>query len=200
MGNVALIDYGAGNTRSVLYALQRLGVDALLTADPGKIRKAGRVIFPGVGQAASAMERLRENGLDRLIPELKQPVLGVCLGLQLMCRHTAEGDIPGLGIFDTEVLHFHDYPEKTASLKIPHMGWNRVTSRKSDLLEGIPEGAYFYFVHSYFAGICDDTKGITEYGVPFSAVMEKDNFLATQFHPEKSGVVGEQVLKNFLRL
>ena len=200
MGDVALIDYGAGNTRSVLYALQRLSVKALLTADPDRIRKAGKVIFPGVGQAASAMGRLQESGLDQLIPELRQPVLGVCLGLQLMCRFTAEGNIQGLGIFDTEVVHFNEHNGEMTGLKIPHMGWNRVSSRQSRLLHGVPEGAYFYFVHSYFAGVCDDTKGITEYGIPFAAVMEKDNFLATQFHPEKSGAVGEQVLKNFLRL
>ncbi len=200
MGSIVLIEYGAGNTRSVTYALQRLGLEASLTSDPERIRRAGRVIFPGVGQAASAMEKLRQNGLDKLIPELRQPVLGVCLGLQLMCRHSTEGDTPGMGIFDAGVIHFHDRPEDTNGLKIPHMGWNRVLPKDSLLLQGVPEGSYFYFVHSYFAEIGEDTKGVTEYGVPFSAVMEKNNFFATQFHPEKSGDAGEQVLKNFLRI
>ena len=200
MGTIALIDYGAGNTRSVTYALQRLGIEASLTSDPDRIRRAGRVIFPGVGQAASAMKRLQKNELDKLIPELRQPVLGVCLGLQLMCRRTTEGDTPGMGVFDAGVIHFHEQRVEKDGLKIPHMGWNRVHTRRSRLMKGIPEGTYFYFVHSYFAEMCDDTEGITDYGISFSAVMEKDNFFATQFHPEKSGDAGEQVLKNFLRI
>jgi len=200
MGTITLIDYGAGNTQSVTYALQRLGIEVSLTSDPDRIRRAGRVIFPGVGQAASAVKRLQKNGLDKLIPELRQPVLGVCLGLQLMCRHTTEGDTPGMGIFDADVIHFHEQREKTDGLKIPHMGWNRVLPKDSLLLQRLPQGSYFYFVHSYFAEICNDTKGVAEYGIPFSAVMEKDNFFATQFHPEKSGDAGEQVLKNFLRI
>ncbi len=200
MGNVALIDYGAGNTRSVMYALQRLGVKATVTAEPEEIQRAEKVIFPGVGQAASAMKKLQKEGLERLIPALTQPVLGICLGLQLMCRHTREGDITGMGIFDAEVVHFRDEADKTAGLKIPHMGWNRVFPHNSILLTHIPGGSYFYFVHSYFAQVSAGTKGTAEYGLPFSAVMEKDNFFATQFHPEKSGEAGEQVLKNFLAL
>ncbi len=200
MGKIAVVDYGAGNSQSVLYALQRLGVEALFTSDPEKIRQAERVIFPGVGQAASALARLQENNLDKLLPELTQPVLGICLGLQLMCRHTTEGDTQGMGIFGAEVFHFHHREEKTAGLKIPHMGWNNVYSGTSRLLENIPDASYFYFVHSYYAEESVDTAGVTAYGISFTAVMEKENFLATQFHPEKSGKAGEQVLKNFLRL
>ncbi len=198
MGKIVIIDYGAGNTRSVLYALQRLGVTASVSDVPEEIRAAERVIFPGVGQAASAMERLRAKGLDTLIPALTQPVLGVCLGLQLMCRHTDEGDIAGMGIFDAGVHHFRS--ATTTALRIPHMGWNSVESRGSLLLEGIPGGSYFYFVHSYYAETAPQTTAVTEYGIPFSAVMERDNFFATQFHPEKSGPAGEKVLKNFLNI
>jgi glutamine amidotransferase len=198
MGKIVIIDYGAGNTRSVLYALQRLGVTATVSDVPEEIRAAERVIFPGVGQAASAMKRLRAKGLDTLIPALTQPVLGVCLGLQLMCRHTDEGDIEGMGIFDAGVHHFCS--AATAALRIPHMGWNSVENRGSRLLEGVPDGSYFYFVHSYFAEVVPQTTAVTEYGILFSAVMEQDNFFATQFHPEKSGPAGEKVLRNFLTL
>lgn len=197
---VAVIDYGAGNSRSVLFALKRLGVDALFTADAASIRNADKVFFPGVGNAGSAMKKLRETGLDKLLPELQQPVLGVCLGLQLMCRHSAEENTPGLGIFDTEVKSFHDEKEKMKDLKIPHMGWNTVAKQGGKLLQGIPDGSFFYFVHSYFAETSPHTTGTTHYGIPFSAVMEQGNFYATQFHPEKSGDAGEAVLKNFLAL
>ena len=198
MGKIVIIDYGAGNTRSVLYALQRLGVTATVSDVPEEIRAAERVIFPGVGQAASAMERLRAKGLDTLIPALTQPVLGVCLGLQLMCRHTDEGDIEGMGIFDAGVHHFRS--AATDALRIPHIGWNSVENSGSRLLDEVPGGSYFYFVHSYYAETAPQTTAVTEYGIPFSAVMEQDNFFATQFHPEKSGKVGEKVLKNFLRV
>ena len=198
MGRVVVIDYGAGNTRSVAYALQRLGVEAVVTDEKDRIRAAERVIFPGVGQAASAMERLQAKGLDSLIPTLTQPVLGVCLGLQLMCRRTEEGDIEGMGIFDAAVRHFRSAGSATAGLRIPHMGWNSVEDAGSRLLRGIPAGSYFYFVHSYYAETGEETRATTTYGIPFSAVMEKDNFFATQFHPEKSGKVGEEVLRNFL--
>lgn len=197
---VAVIDYGAGNSRSVIYALKRVGVEALFTADAERIRNADKVIFPGVGNAGSAMKKLRESGLDKLIPVLQQPVLGVCLGLQLMCRHSAEEDTPGLGIFAVEVTGFHDNPEQMSGLKIPHMGWNRVSKQGGKLLKGLPEGSFFYFVHAYYAETCSQTTGTTLYGIPFSAVMEKENFYATQFHPEKSGRAGETVLKNFLAL
>ncbi len=200
MGTIAIIDYGAGNTRSVLYALRRLGREAVVTADPRAIRRAERVIFPGVGHAASAMERLKEKELDTLLPTLTQPVLGICLGLQLMCRHTDEGDIPGLGIFDAEVHHFRREGEATRSLRIPHMGWNSVHTRGSRLLQDVDDDSYFYFVHSYYAAVAPQTTAITEYGISFSAIMEKENFFATQFHPEKSGKVGERVLRNFLNL
>jgi len=200
MEKIAVIDYGAGNSMSVLYALRRLGIKAVFTEDPEEIRQAGRVIFPGVGQAESALTRLRRNSLDKLIPTLTQPVLGICLGLQLMCRRTEEGDTPGIGIFSAEVLHFRRQREKTQGLKIPHMGWNNVQSKHSKLLKDIADGSYFYFVHSYYAEESAETTGVTEYGIPFSAVMERDNFFATQFHPEKSGVAGEKVLRNFIRL
>ena len=197
---IAIIDYRAGNLTSVERAVRHLGYDGKITLDPKEIRSADKVIFPGVGQAASAMERLREKGLDMLIPSLTQPVLGVCLGLQLMCRHTTEGNIDGMGIFDAGVYHFRDAGSVTAGLRIPHMGWNSVERRGSRLLAGIAEGSYFYFVHSYYAETAPQTTAVTEYGIPFSAVMEKDNFFATQFHPEKSGPAGEKVLKNFLNI
>ncbi|NOY36583.1 MAG: imidazole glycerol phosphate synthase subunit HisH [Chlorobi bacterium] len=200
MAIVAVVDYGAGNSRSVLYALQRLSVDAVFTADPDTIRRADKVIFPGVGNAGSAMKKLKNTGLDTVIPGLQQPVLGVCLGLQLMCRHTTEEDTRGMGIFDSGVTHFASQAERMSGLKIPHMGWNVVDGNKGHLLSGIPENSYFYFVHGYFAEVSRWTTGTTDYGLIFSSVMEKDNFFATQFHPEKSGDSGEAVLKNFLAL
>jgi glutamine amidotransferase len=200
MGKIVIIDYGAGNTRSVLYALQRLGIHASVSDVPEEIRAAEKVIFPGVGQAASAMTRLREKSLDILLPTLTQPVLGVCLGLQLMCRRTNEGEIKGMGIFDADVHHFRSAGNTTATLRIPHMGWNSVEGRGSLLLKGIAGGSYFYFVHSYYAETAPQTTATAEYGIPFSAVMERDNFFATQFHPEKSGPAGEKVLHNFLTL
>jgi len=193
---IVIIDYKAGNTRSVQFALQRLGVEASLTAEVEQIRAADKVIFPGVGQAASAMKNLKKAGLERLIPRLKQPVLGVCLGMQLMCTHTEEGDVEGLGIFDVEVKHF----SKEQGLKVPHMGWNTVRMERCSLWQGLDEEDYFYFVHSYFVARCADTIGICDYGEPFSAALQKNNFYATQFHPEKSGKAGAKVLENFLQL
>ena len=194
---IAIIDYEAGNIRSVENALERLGADYLLTADPERIAQADHVILPGVGEAAAAMRSLRSRGLDRLIPTLRQPVLGICIGLQLMCRHSEEGDTPCLGVFDHAVRRLADEP----GLKIPHIGWNTVEAVSSPLLDGLGAGTWFYFVHSYAAGPGPDTQAETRYGTQaFSAVLGRDNFYGTQFHPEKSGSVGERLLKNFIAL
>ena len=191
---IAVIKYNAGNIMSVTNALKRLGHEGIVTDDPELILNAEKVIFPGVGEASTAMKYLREKGLDNLIMKLKQPVLGICLGLQLMCRHSEEGDTKCLGIFDTLVKRF---PEVD---KVPHMGWNNFFSLRGELFEGVKESDNFYYVHSYYAEICNSTTAVCDYIVPFSASMNKDNFYATQFHPEKSASVGEIVLKNFLKL
>lgn len=190
-----IIDYNAGNIRSVENACRRLDVEPVITADPQLIREADKVIFPGVGEAATTMSFLREHRLDQLICSLKQPVLGICLGMQLMCRHSEEGDTECLGIFDAEVKRFVNQRHED---KVPHMGWNTLYNIKSTLLAGISENAYVYFVHSYYVPVGDYTAATTDYIQPFSAAMQQDNFYATQFHPEKSGAVGEQILKNFL--
>lgn len=191
---VAVIKYNAGNIYSVRLALQRLGVEPLVTDDHETIRSADKVIFPGVGEASSAMENIRANGIAELLPQLKQPVLGICLGLQLMCRYSEENDTECLGIFDTAVKRFP--PQK----KVPHMGWNTIDSLKGDLFCGIEPGSYVYFVHSYYAGLSEYTAAATEYILSFSAAFQKDNFYAVQFHPEKSGAVGEQILRKFLEI
>ena len=190
-----IIDYNAGNIRSVENALHRLGVEGVITADPQLIRDADKVIFPGVGEAATTMSFLREHGLDQLICSLKQPVLGICLGMQLMCRHSEEGDTECLGIFDAEVKRFVNQRHED---KVPHMGWNTLFNLKSTLFDGVAENAYVYFVHSYYVPVGDYTIATTDYIQPFSAAIHKDNFYATQFHPEKSGSIGERILKNFL--
>jgi glutamine amidotransferase len=202
---VAIIKYNAGNIRSVDYALRRLGVEPLITDDFDALRRADRVIFPGVGEASSTMVYLRGAGLDTLIPSLTQPVLGICLGMQLLCRHSEEGNAPALGIMDTDVKLFR--PEASAadtqhgeSRKVPHMGWNSITGLRGDLFKDVEEGAFVYFVHSYYAEPCAQTIATTDYIVPFSAALQRDNFFATQFHPEKSGTVGELILRNFLNL
>ena len=192
---IVIIDYNAGNIRSVENACRRLDVEPVITADPQLIREADKVIFPGVGEAATTMNFLREHGLDQLICSLKQPVLGICLGMQLMCRHSEEGDTECLGIFNTEVKRFVNQRHED---KVPHMGWNTLYNIKSTLFAGIPENVYVYFVHSYYVPVGDYTAATTDYIQPFSAAMQQDNFYATQFHPEKSGTVGEQILKNFL--
>ncbi|MEN8137868.1 MAG: imidazole glycerol phosphate synthase subunit HisH [Bacteroidota bacterium] len=189
---IVIIDYGAGNIQSVKFALERLGVEAILTSDTEIIKKADKVIFPGVGRAEPAMKKLKQSGLDRLIPELKQPVLGVCLGMQLMCEHTEEDNVKGLGIFPLEVKEF----EK--SLKVPQIGWNHISELKSGLFNNIKENAYTYFVHSYYVPDSEFSIASTNYGFKYSSAIKKDNFYATQFHPEKSGDVGEQILENFL--
>ena len=194
---VAIIKYNAGNVCSVDYALRRLGVEAVLTADVERLQAADRVIFPGVGEAGTTMHYLQSTGLDRVIRSLKQPVLGICLGTQLMCRHSEEGDVDCLGIFDTGVKRFqpncHDE-------KVPHMGWNTLTQTRSDLFRGFTQAEYVYFVHSFYVPVHPHTAAVTDYIHPFSAALQKDNFYATQFHPEKSGRVGERILRNFLEL
>ncbi len=193
---IAIIDYNAGNIQSVEFAMQRLGVDYVTTSDKELIRKADKVIFPGVGEAKNTMEFLKAHGLDTFIKELKQPVLGICLGMQLMCKHSEEGDVNALGIFDTTVKKFIP----TDGEKVPHMGWNTIIDVKSPLFEGELEGKYVYFVHSYYAEPCQHTIATTNYVLPYSSALYKDNFYATQFHPEKSGDVGEQILRNFINL
>lgn len=194
---VVIIKYNAGNICSVDYALKRLGVDAEITADPAAIRSADKVIFPGVGEAETTMEHLKATGLDKLIKELKQPVLGICLGMQLMCSHSEEGNADCLGIFDVDVKRF--IPERHED-KVPHMGWNTITQTNSALFDGFDKDEYVYFVHSYYVPVNEHTAAVTDYIHPFSAALHKDNFYATQFHPEKSGSVGERILKNFLAL
>ena len=194
---VVIIRYNAGNICSVDYALKRLGVEAEISADPAVIRSADKVIFPGVGEAETTMEHLKATGLDKLIKDLKQPVLGICLGMQLMCKHSEEGNADCLGIFDAEVKRF--VPKRHED-KVPHMGWNTITNTNSALFTGFDKDEFVYFVHSYYVPVNEHTAATTDYIHPFSAALHKDNFYATQFHPEKSGSVGEQILKNFLDL
>ena len=193
---VAVIDYNAGNIQSVEFALERLGVDYVTTDDKDVIRKASKVIFPGVGEAKNTMTFLQETGLDVFIKTLKQPVLGICLGMQLMCQHSEEGDVEALGIFDTKVKRF----VAKAGEKVPHMGWNTVVDTKGPLFDGGLDGKYVYFVHSFYAEMCEHTVATTNYTEAYSSALNKDNFYATQFHPEKSGDVGEQILRNFIAL
>lgn len=193
--SLVIINYGAGNIQSIKFALQRLGYDALLSNDVEEIRNADRVIFPGVGEASSAMKKLKDSGLDKIIPTLKQPVLGICLGMQLMCNSSEEGNTRGLGIFDVNVLRF-----KNKDVKVPQIGWNQINSLKSDLFSGISEDEHIYLVHSFYAPLYAETIAETNYGQLYSAALQKDNFYGTQFHPEKSGDVGEQILNNFLNL
>lgn len=196
--NVVIINYNAGNIRSVDYALQRMGIKAVVTGDPEKIQKADKVIFPGVGEAKTTMQYLCKHGLDALVKELKQPVLGICLGLQLMCSHTEEGDVPCLGIFNERIRRFDNMGR--SEYKIPEMGWNTLNQVQSDLFNREEEGQYVYFVHSYYAEIGEHTAARTSYVQDFSSALQKDNFYATQFHPEKSGPVGERILQNFIAL
>jgi glutamine amidotransferase len=198
--NLAIIKYNAGNIRSVDYALKRLGVEAEITADPEKIKAADKVIFPGVGEAFNTMKYLREHKLDQLIVSLKQPVLGICLGLQLMCRQSEEGTTQCLGIFDVDVKRFRPAPDEGNIYKVPHMGWNTLTQVKTALFDASQENQYVYFVHSFYATIGAHTAAVTNYTQSFSAALHKDNFYATQFHPEKSGSVGSKILENFLKL
>lgn len=191
---IAIIDYDAGNVKSVQNALKKLGFEAVITSDIETIKNAEKVIFPGVGEASSAMKKLRERDLDVLIPTLRQPVLGICLGMQLMCTSSEEGNTKALGIFDCMVKLFPN------SDIVPHMGWNNVSEIKGKLLENISENDNFYFVHSYWAEVCENTTSVCDYINNFSATLEKNNFYAAQFHPEKSGDAGFKILKNFLNL
>ncbi|HOK50892.1 MAG: imidazole glycerol phosphate synthase subunit HisH [Bacteroidales bacterium] len=190
---VAIIKYNAGNIRSVEFALKRLGVNCEITDDPERIKAADKVIFPGVGSAGVTMQYLRERKLDRLIRDLTQPVLGICLGQQLMCSYSEEDNTPCIGIFEQRVKKFEP------KLKVPHMGWNAIRNLKSPLFNPELENQYVYFVHSYYVEVCEHTAATTDYIVPFSAAMHYRNFYATQFHPEKSGSVGETILRNFLQ-
>ena len=198
--NLVIIKYNAGNIESVNNALQRLGVTAEITGDHEKIKAADKVIFPGVGEASTTMAYLKQEGLDKLIPSLKQPVLGICLGLQLMCSHSEEGDTPCLGIFEEKVKRFQPEPGMEYVTKVPHMGWNTITNLKSNLFDASLENQFVYFVHSYYATVGEHTAAVGNYINPFSAALQKDNFYATQFHPEKSGTVGAKILENFIKL
>lgn len=193
---IAIIDYNAGNVQSVLFAMERLGVQAVLTADHETIRRADKVIFPGVGEASTTMAHLRKTGLDQLIKSLTQPVLGICLGMQLLCRHSEENDTPCLNIIPQEARRF----QTVKGEKVPHMGWNSLKIRHNGLLTPDQEGQYVYFVHSYYVEDGPFTTALSDYILPFSAAIQKDNFFATQFHPEKSGPVGEKILRQFLNL
>ena len=191
---LVIINYGAGNIKSIQFAFKRLGYDAILSNNPQEIIAADKIIFPGVGEASSAIKMLKESGLDVLIPTLKQPVLGICLGMQLMCKSTEEGNTLGLGIFQTEVKKFSN------TVKVPQMGWNVIKDLKSDLFKDIKENEYMYLVHSYYAEHCKETIAKTDYGINYASALQHNNFYGVQFHPEKSSLAGEQILKNFLEI
>ncbi|MGB8375655.1 MAG: imidazole glycerol phosphate synthase subunit HisH [Salegentibacter sp.] len=191
---IAIIDYGAGNIQSIKFAIKRLGYEAFLSSDAEEIKAADKVIFPGVGEASSAMRMLKATGLDEIIPELNQPVLGICLGMQLMCEHSEEGDTQGLAIFDAKVVKFGK------DLKVPQIGWNQIYDLETELFEGIREKEYVYLVHSFYVKECEETIASTEYGVEYTSAIKKNNFYGVQFHPEKSSKAGEKILENFLKL
>ena len=191
---IVIIDYGAGNIQSIKFALKRLGVEAILSDNETEIRKADKVIFPGVGEASSAMAKLKASGLDKVIPSLKQPVLGICLGMQLLCNFSEEGNTNGLGVFDVNVIKFSN------DLKVPQIGWNQISNLKSSLFKNVTENEFMYLVHSYYAPLCEEAIATSEYGIQYTSALKKDNFYGVQFHPEKSSTAGEQILKNFLEL
>lgn len=191
---IAILNYNAGNSTSVYHAVRRLGYDCSVTDDMTVLQQADKVIFPGVGEAGTAMSFLKAKGLDRVLLGLQQPVLGICLGMQLLCQFTEEGATPGLGVFNTEVRRF------SAAAPVPHMGWNTCMQVQGPLFKGLSPTADYYFVHSYYARLCGDTAAESEYILPFSAALQKDNFFGTQFHPEKSGEAGSRLLQNFLKL
>lgn len=193
---IAIVDYKMGNLRSVENALKRLGAEFVVTADPAKIRAAERVLLPGVGNAAEAMENLRRADLVQVIRSLRRPVLGICVGMQIMCRHSEEGDVDCIDLFDARVKRFNP----SESLKVPHMGWNKIGNLESKLFKGIDGGEWVYFIHSYYPELCNDTIATTIHGEMFSAALKYENFYGTQFHPEKSGDVGERIIANFLKL
>ncbi|MCF7560737.1 imidazole glycerol phosphate synthase subunit HisH [Sabulilitoribacter multivorans] len=191
---LVIINYGAGNIKSIQFAFKRLGYEAILSDNPEEIIAADKIIFPGVGEAGSAMAMLKASGLDIVIPQLKQPVLGICLGMQLLCEYTEEGNTKGLGIFKTVVKRFSN------NVKVPQMGWNVIKDLKSDLFKGIKENEYMYLVHSYYAEHCDQTIAKTDYGINYASALKHNNFYGVQFHPEKSSLAGEKILKNFIEL
>ena len=191
---VVIIDYGAGNIKSIQFAFKRLGVDAVLSNNIDEIRAADKIIFPGVGEASSAMKMLQESGLDKVIPTLKQPVLGICLGMQLMCNSSAEGNTKGIGIFNVAIKKFSN------AVKVPQMGWNVISDLKSDLFKGINNKEFMYLVHSFYAENCSEAIATTDYEFEYASALKKDNFYGVQFHPEKSGVEGAKILQNFLNL
>lgn len=191
---LVIIDYGAGNIQSIQFAFKRLAVEAILSNKINDIQNADKVIFPGVGEASSAMKMLRDSRLDQVIPGLKQPVLGICLGMQLMCSYSEEGNTKGMGIFKDNVVKFNN------DLKVPQIGWNQISNLKSPLFQGVKEQEYMYLVHSYYAPICKETIATSTYGLKYSTALQKDNFYGVQFHPEKSSKEGEKILKNFLEI
>ena len=191
---IVILNYGAGNIQSIQFALNRLGFEGILSNNHQEILSADKVIFPGVGEASSAMKKLKESGLDQLIPKLKQPVLGICLGMQLMCAHSEEGNTEGLGIFDVNVIKF------SPKVKVPQMGWNTIYNLKSDLFDGISENEFMYLVHSFYVPNSINSIAKTNYEVEYSSALQKNNFYGVQFHPEKSGKFGEQILSNFLKI
>ena len=191
---LVIINYGAGNIKSIQFAFKRMGIDAVLSNNPEKILAADKIIFPGVGEASTAMKMLKESGLDTLIPKLKQPVLGICLGMQLLCEFTEEGNTKGLGIFNTQVKRFSN------DVKVPQMGWNVIKDLKSELFKGIKENEYMYLVHSYYAEHCEQTIAKTDYGINYASALQHDNFYGVQFHPEKSSLAGAKILENFINL
>lgn len=191
---VVIINYGAGNIQSLKFALERKGYEGVLSSNAEEILAADKVIFPGVGEASSAMQKLRSTGLDKVIPQLTQPVLGICLGMQLMCNSSEEGNTTGLGIFDMTVHRFN------GEVKVPQIGWNHIYNLKSELFEGVEEKEYVYLVHSFYAPACKEAIATTDYGVEYASALKKDNFYGVQFHPEKSSSTGEKILENFLKL
>ena len=191
---IVIINYGAGNIQSIQFSLQRLGYEGILSNNIDEIQSADKVIFPGVGEASSAMKKLRDSVLDKIIPNLKQPVLGICLGMQLMCNSSEEGNTKGLGIFDIDIIKFSN------KVKVPQMGWNNIYNLKSSLFAGISENEYMYLVHSFYAPKCAEAIAFTNYETEYSSALQKNNFYGVQFHPEKSGKIGEQILFNFLNL
>lgn len=191
---IAIIDYGSGNIQSIKFALKRLGFDAILTDNETDIRNADKVIFPGVGEASTAMKKLKSTRIDVIIPTLKQPVLGICLGMQLLCNSTEEGNTRGLGVFDVDVVRF------SSNVKVPQIGWNQISNLKSQLFKNVLENEFMYLVHSFYAPLCSETVATSEYGISYSSALKKDNFYGAQFHPEKSSTAGEQILSNFLNL